>query len=399
MECERGFDVLIIGAGPAGASALANLLPGISVAIVDLDDKLNPKGKAKLCGGLLTKLAQSLIDEIPQDVRTEPFKTKIEYHDINLNRFLSFPVPYANCDRGLFDSWLLKGALRKKDGDVLYLSNTKLIGLDFLSEGFRLALQSVQDGKPLNITARYLIDASGWRQVLRRLLGKPLAPTYNAIQITYALKSMPYQNYIAIFDTVSTPFFAWWIPKTFTKEEREDASFSKFHLAEIGSAFPKSIKGKADDLLRTFVLHLRKRGIEIGEKIEVRGCPLTRIRSITDIWLGEGNILAVGEAGGLVSPSSGDGISYALASGRAVGIAISAKLNGGKQNTHCAYNRGSLSVSSPILSSYRRMLLPQIFELRLNILKARLFAKPSTRAMLSTFYKTFFFHKVRSIKA
>jgi geranylgeranyl reductase len=46
--------------------------------------------------------------------------------------------------------------------------------------------------------------------------------------------------------------------------------------------------------------------------------PLTR----SDIFAGTGNVMLAGEAAGLVSPSSGEGISFALSSGAGAGRAV-----------------------------------------------------------------------------
>jgi len=53
-----------------------------------------------------------------------------------------------------------------------------------------------------------------------------------------------------------------------------------------------------------------------------------RPRSVKDICLGEDNVLLCGEAAGLISPSSAEGISYALRSAKYCAEAINSKREG-----------------------------------------------------------------------
>jgi len=48
------------------------------------------------------------------------------------------------------------------------------------------------------------------------------------------------------------------------------------------------------------------------------------VRDRSDVVTGSGRVLLAGEAGGFMSPTSGEGISYALSSGRAAGEAVAA---------------------------------------------------------------------------
>jgi flavin-dependent dehydrogenase len=53
---------------------------------------------------------------------------------------------------------------------------------------------------------------------------------------------------------------------------------------------------------------------------------LTRPRSREQLWWGRERVLAIGEAAGLISPFSGEGVSYALSSAEAAAFAV---LSGG----------------------------------------------------------------------
>ena len=340
MKTRVDFDVVMAGAGPAGAWALKHLPEGTRALLVDAANPLKSSRDGKLCGGMLTAQAQALLPEIPLEIRAEPFKTKLEYHDLDTGARARYPVDYANCHRNLLDEWLLRQALDKREGEVEYSPGTHVTALQSEEQTVRIRLG---DGREV-MCSRFL-DCTGWRQVSRHALGVPTAPYYHALQAECALSS-PYPYYITVFATEWTPFFGWFIPKSET-------------TGEIGAAFDSDRRDPPGEMLAPLMKHLRERGLEF-EPGRIRGCRLTCPRKASDIWAGQGRVLACGEAAGMVSPSSGDGISYALASGKSAAQAV------------------GLPVEAA-LEEYRRTLAVQLTELRRNMVKARLLADRRAR--------------------
>jgi flavin-dependent dehydrogenase len=334
------YDVVIAGAGPAGAWALKHLPEGSRPLLVDAANPLESSRDGKLCGGMLTTQAQALLPELPLETRAEPFKTKLEYHDLDTGALARYPVDYANCHRGLLDEWLLRQALETRGSDVDYFPRTRVTGLQSGGKAVCVRLDDKRE-----VTASRFIDCTGWRQVSRRALGVPTAPYYHALQVECTLSS-PYPYYIAVFASEWTPFFGWFVPKSES-------------LGEIGAAFKSNRRDPPGEMLAPLAKHLRENGLEF-ELGRIRGCRLARPGKASDIWLGQGRVLACGEAAGMVSPSSGDGISYALASGKAA-----------------AQTAGLPVEAAP--AAYRRALMPQLAELRRNIAKARLLANRRAR--------------------
>jgi len=339
------FDAVIAGAGPAGAWAVKHLPEGVRALLVNARDPLESSREGKLCGGMLTAQAQALLPELPLEIRAEPFKTKLEYHDLDTGARVRYPVDYANCHRSLLDEWLLRQALETRGQDVEYLPRTRVIGLQSEGQAVHVRLDNKRE-----VTASRFLDCTGWRQVSRRALGVPTALYYHALQAECALSS-PYPYYIAVFASKWTPFFGWFIPKSDT-------------TGEIGAAFENDRRDPPGEMLAPLVMHLREYGLEF-EPGRIRGCRLTRPGRASDIWLGQGRALACGEAAGMVSPSSGDGISYALASGKA------------------AAKTANVPVGAA-LAEYRHALVPQLAELRRNIVKARLLANRRARRIAGT---------------
>ncbi len=344
MSSQASYDVVIAGAGPAGAWALKHLPEGMSILLVDAADPLRSFRDNKLCGGMLTAQAQALLPELPLEIRAEPFKTKMEYHDVDTGVYTRFPVDYANCRRNLLDEWLLRQALEAKGGDVEYSPDTRVSGLQADEEGVLVRLDEKREVK-----ARRFFDCTGWRQFARRALGASLTPYFHALQAECSL-AQPCPHYIAVFSSKWSPFFGWYIPKNES-------------TGEIGAAFESERRDAPDMLLEPLVRHLRRRDLKL-QPGRIRGCRLTRLRKASHIWLGRGAVMACGEAAGLVSPSSGDGISYALASGKAAA------------QTAC------LPVETAV-AAYRRTLKPQISELGRNIVKAWLLSDRRARRIAS----------------
>ncbi len=337
------YEVIVAGAGPAGASALRHLPPGSEVLILDAGDPLTEAHRPKLCGGMLTKEAQALLPELPQRVRAEPFKTHLEYHDLDTGTRARFPVAYANCDRGWLETWLLEEALASSVASAEYLPWTRITDMTLVTSGEAGVSIGIEDGR--RVTARCLLDCSGWRQLARRSLDVPDAPYLHSFQATCRLGE-PYPFYIAVFKSEWTPFFGWFVPK----HSRE---------GEVGIAVDQNRRSSPESILSPLVEHLLGVGLKMRLG-QIRGCRLTRPLRRRNLWLGTGPVLACGEAAGLVSPSSGDGISYALASGRAAAEVVGLP-------------------PERALPSYRRKLRRELSELSRNMVKARVLADSRSR--------------------
>jgi geranylgeranyl reductase len=337
-----GYDLIVAGCGPAGAWALRHLPAGMRVLAVDGGDPLDAKHKPKLCGGLLTAQAQDRLPELPPEVRADPFHAVLENHDLDNRLRMRFPVKYANCWRGKLDSWLLRTALDACVSDVEYRPQACIVSLQVDTNGVSARFDDGRDAK-----ARWLLDCTGSRQLARASLGVPLAPFFHSFQAICSVNE-PYPHFATVFRAAWTPFFGWRIPKSAQE-------------CEIGAAFPPETRGSAQERLAPLFAHFAAMGID-ARPIEYRGCRLTRPTAMRDIWLGQGQVLACGEAAGLVSPSSGDGISFALASGKAAALALT-------------------GAPSSVQQAYRRALAPELAELRRNIVKSRQTANPAMRRL------------------
>jgi len=294
-------DVLIVGAGAAGCAAAIGLPDGLRVLVIDRGE---PSG-GRCCGGLLAPDAQRAIAQLglalPPEVRVRPEPRAVHVHDLDSGRTQTYRRDYVNLDRPRFDAWLLALATRRAE----FRPHTRLAGLAAADGGVVARLSS--GGRQEEVRARWLIGVDGAGSAVRRAAFPkgPFPATMLAIQVRLAATEPPPVHEI-LFASRLTDFYAWAIPKPAS--------------VLVGSAFgrPRGAKDRFDEILQWYrtVLGLG------GEVLERSARRLTQPRSRNDLLPGTGPVILAGEAAGLVSPSSGEGLSFAIESGAAAGRAV-----------------------------------------------------------------------------
>lgn len=108
----------------------------------------------------------------------------------------------------------------------------------------------------------------------------------------------PMQYFTAIFDEEISDFYSWIIPKE--------------NYLLLGSALrPRENTWEKYNLLKTKLTQL---GFDFDNRIKTEGAYIYRPKKISQFCAGRNGIALVGEAAGAISPSSAEGISYALKS-------------------------------------------------------------------------------------
>lgn len=284
------YDVLVVGAGPAGIAAAKYLSErGLRVLIVERKDL----PRFKLCGGALSSRFSQYL---PMDFRKKVLNTinrgilgfKGKKHVLREKHGVAYII-----DRSDFDFFLLEKAL---DGGVELWEGVGLI--DFEKEGGSFIAETTK-GK---VKIDFIIGADGFYSNVAKKIGYKKEKFYKSIEFT-AEGEMDFESVIIEIGLVKRGYL--WI-------------FPKGDLLNVGIASTGT-----ENLIKIVWKYLKKQKlVRIKKTYKPKGwfIPFTEIQR--DIHLGKDRILLTGDAGNFVDPLLGEGIYYAYLSGIKAGKAI-----------------------------------------------------------------------------
>ncbi|HVH67322.1 MAG TPA: geranylgeranyl reductase family protein [Gemmatimonadales bacterium] len=324
------FDVAIVGAGPAGATAALQLARrGLKVALVEKETL----PRYKTCGGAIVARGLALL---PAEIETV-FERRCDRAELHL---LDADLHYgATCDAPLM-------AMTMRDRLDHVLATTAIAaGAELRSPcrvtGVRLENHHVRlDTDAGSVTAAFLIAADGATGVVARLAGWPdgrhLVP---ALEYEVRVDDRALARFASIprFDVGTIPSgYAWVFPKS----SHLSVGVLTTHRGSIDlRRYLEQYLGRMELLPQSVERH----GFVIP--IRPRAGPLVR-----------GRVLLVGDAAGLADPVTAEGISLAARSG---GLAANAIIAGGLDPAR-------------IRAAYQAALRPLLAELRVARMLARL---------------------------
>ena len=313
----KKYDVLIIGAGPAGANAAIsykNLNPNLLVGLVD--KSIFPRDKS--CGdaigpGVISALKrfnnQHILEGEPQVVSTTlygPDNIGIQNYIPqvkNKEDSIVYVIPRIDLDNRILN-------LAKESGVEVYEGYSFV---DFTSNKDKsLNVHIKNDNENLEFNTKILVGADGANSRIRKKLNyKNNSDWHKAIAIRAYIDS---PNYLEIFKERTLMFeinvsaekgYAWAFP-------------SKDNLLNIGIGVPVSIfkKDKLDinTLLDNFVSELEGRGV-IVENIRKQKSYLLPFASSRPKRNKSSNVALIGDASSMINPMSGEGIFYGMEAG------------------------------------------------------------------------------------
>ena len=290
------FDIAIIGGGPAGAT-LARLLDK-KFRVILIDGKTADKNSfMKCCGGLLSPDAQKAFAEfdltLPKDILVDPQIFSVRTIDLQTKNERHYQRFYMNLDRHKFDLWLeslIPEAVER------FLGRCK----EIKQQNNVYHLKCIDNrNTESTIVAKHIVGADGGNSMVRKYLyPEKKIRRYTAIQQWFKEENAkPF--YSCIFDPATSDCCSW--------------SISKDNVFIYGGAFePKDCRM----MFEIQKQRLSDYGFKFGEILKTEACIVLRPESPFDVCTGKKNAFLIGEAAGLISPSSLEGISFAVNSAR-----------------------------------------------------------------------------------
>lgn len=310
------FDCVVVGGGPAGATAAADLASrGYHVLLLDKG------GRVKPCGGAVPPRLLSDFD-IPFDLLVA--KVNAACIVSPTARRIDMPIDGGGyvgmVDREDFDEWLRVRAV--SNGAVRRLGTFETLSLN--SDGARCVSYISGAGEKVSVTARCVIGADGAlsavaRQALPGYKSKFVFAYHEIIRAPSAADQAAPQTGNREFNgkrcdvyydgRLSPDFYGWVFP----------------HGDTISVGTGSANKGFS---LRTAVGELRRMsGLDGLETIRREGAPIP-LKPLRR-WDNGRDVVLAGDAAGVVAPASGEGIYYAMYGGRLAADAAGAFLDTG----------------------------------------------------------------------
>lgn len=302
------YDVVVIGGGPSGATAAEDLArSGRKVALIDRDGRIKP------CGGAIPP---RLIDDF--DIPDAQLVAKITTARMVSPTGRKVDIPIENgfvgmVDREHFDEFLRQ---RAASAGADRMTGT-FLRIDRDDSGTYVVFRDKASGDERSLRTKLIIGADGARSKVARAEVPEGDKIPYVIAYHEIIKSPgPRGDYHpdrcdVVYDgAISPDFYGWVFP----------------HGASASVGMGTGIDGI--DLKKATADLRVASGLDDCETIRTEGAPIP-LKPL-DRWDNGKDLVLAGDAAGVVAPSSGEGIYYAMVGGRVAATAAAACLSSGR---------------------------------------------------------------------
>jgi len=318
----RGFDVIIVGAGPSGSFAAERLADaGVSVALFDG----RPPGDPKACGGGVTSKALKAWPHLLEAVGRTIDELDM-YSPSGKHLHMKLDEPFAVYSRIAFDTFLRE---RAREAGAVVMAD-KVSGRGFRRDDDRWLVAS-QSGA--EFSCGFLIGADGANSAIAKKLAGPLPPAEMEVAFGYRAP-LPESNDAATIVAFLPKWvgYAWAFPRVdhvsfgiaTTQDAFEHEALDKLLWEFMVSYYAGYRTESGGDRIKSSTMKIWKSPGPINNSI------LTELRQSAERYAaripglaprtwdtrkacGDGWAL-LGDAAGFADPVTGEGIYYALRS-------------------------------------------------------------------------------------